>query len=161
MLHNSFLLGGGSGKYLRAGGFHQQQRAVDKVEGMNIENIKHAIEQLESSEVTELWQWLAEHKAKPRFELLTWQQLDELADEKEKNRQWAITPRGMECKKDGYEIEASRLHEMSWLLHMAEKKWVNMNDFVPCFFAARHHHFPALYPSLQDIRDGTMDKGPT
>ena len=125
---------------------------------MNITNIKQAVKQLGDSQVEELSQWLKKFKTRERFELLSWEQIKERAKEEKESRQWKITPGGMECTENRYEIEAARLHEMSWLLHMAEKNWVNMNDFVPCFLAARHQHFPALYPSLQDIRDGKADK---
>jgi len=52
--------------------------------------------------------------------------------------EWRISDRGdIEHKKNGYYIEKERLAE-NWLEHMAEKKWVDMNTFVPAYAEACH-----------------------
>lgn len=37
----------------------------------------------------------------------------------------------------GYEISAQQLlNEKNWIIHMAEKPWVNMNSFIPAYLKA-------------------------
>jgi hypothetical protein len=60
-----------------------------------------------------------------------------------KGRQWAVTPRGVECRDGDYPIEWDRLWEddeyYGWVPHMREKGWVDMNDFVEALRLARRH----------------------
>ena len=35
-----------------------------------------------------------------------------------------------------YYIEGSRLTEKTWIPHMMRKKWVDLNTFIPAYFAA-------------------------
>jgi len=52
------------------------------------------------------------------------------------NADWTIGADGtMRHKKNGYLIEGFRLSE-NWLDHMSEKRWVDMNTFVPAYITA-------------------------
>jgi hypothetical protein len=65
-------------------------------------------------------------------------------------RQWVITTRGMEPLDHRYWIEKGRLAETrpfsegtlgDWLLHMAEKNWVDIEDFIRAWqVACKLHH---------------------
>jgi len=35
-----------------------------------------------------------------------------------------------------YFIDANRLKTEDWILHLMEKGWVDMNDFIPAYFQA-------------------------
>ena len=41
---------------------------------------------------------------------------------------WAVTDYGLECLATYYPIHRSRLNE-NWIEHMAEKDWIEMEDF--------------------------------
>lgn len=63
---------------------------------------------------------------------------------------WAITTYGMECLVSYYPIKKARLLENEgsghgWDFHMKTKRWINMNDFLQCFEAAKRYHFPERY----------------
>ena len=50
---------------------------------------------------------------------------------------WTISSRGdLENKKWAYLIQAGQLREKDWILHMMEKKWCNLNTFIPAYFEA-------------------------
>ena len=59
----------------------------------------------------------------------------------EANNEWTVTDEGdLVCKDRHYLIEKERLTEMgwniNWISHMAEKKWVNLNSFIPAYLLA-------------------------
>jgi len=35
-----------------------------------------------------------------------------------------------------YDLDEKRLKEQDWILHMLEKRWCNMNDFIPAYLHA-------------------------
>lgn len=53
--------------------------------------------------------------------------------------QWAVTTFGLEAFPEGettyshYQIEAARLATQDWIGHMAEKNWVEMDEFVSAY----------------------------
>ncbi len=50
---------------------------------------------------------------------------------------WLVYPDGtLEHKQNGYLIGANRLRNDDWILHLLEKSWVDMNDFIPAYFQA-------------------------
>ena len=50
---------------------------------------------------------------------------------------WHVYPDGsLEYTERGYLIEADRLREDDWILHLLTKRWVDMNDFIPAYFQA-------------------------
>ena len=67
-----------------------------------------------------------------------------------KNHQWEVTPVGLISlgKNDGYQIDASRLTEVTyrdcivyeWPIRMAEQNWVDLDAFVEAFQRALVHH---------------------
>lgn len=74
-----------------------------------------------------------------------------------RNTQWMVTDYGLEAiagsaAREGltpdYSIEASRLTETverpekvyDWPVHMSEKTWVNIGEFIDAFKAALDHH---------------------
>lgn len=54
-------------------------------------------------------------------------------------RQWSVTDYGLEARSGQYPIEAKRLKEC-WIPDMAEKGWVDMDDFITAFAMARMIH---------------------
>src|SRR5262245_5711961 len=56
-------------------------------------------------------------------------------------RQWAVTRFGVECRDGTYAIERERVWEDEecggWILHMAEKDWVDLEDFAEALRVAR------------------------
>ena len=56
-------------------------------------------------------------------------------------RQWAATKYGVECRDGRYPIERARLWEEdevhSWVMHMAGKGWVDLEDFAEALRIAR------------------------
>jgi hypothetical protein len=65
---------------------------------------------------------------------------------------WAVTDYGIECLERYYVIEKQRLHENDWPLHMSEKTWVDMYDFLRAFYAGRCYHYPKRYRHPYDKR---------
>jgi hypothetical protein len=65
-----------------------------------------------------------------------------------KNHQWRITDYGIESVVDhnpdhfapNYFIEASRLSELDWPEHMAEKTWVDIEAFIEAYDKALDLH---------------------
>lgn len=55
----------------------------------------------------------------------------------EQYRSWAVTDYGVECLESAYAIEKSRIHDIDWPLHMAEKQWPDMYDFLQALGHAR------------------------
>jgi hypothetical protein len=57
-----------------------------------------------------------------------------------RGRQWAVTEYGIECLDGSYYCEAKRLGEdlpeYSWCEHMAEKDWVDIDDFDTAWLVA-------------------------
>ena len=72
-----------------------------------------------------------------------------------KNHQWKVTPVGLISlnKGDGYQIDASRLTEIThrgciaydWPVRMAEQSWVDLDAFVEAFQRALIHHGDKLH----------------
>ncbi len=58
-----------------------------------------------------------------------------------KGRQWAVTSYGIEARNGKYPIKGERVWEdnegYGWVEHMAEKKWVDLSDFVEALRLAR------------------------
>lgn len=58
-----------------------------------------------------------------------------------RGRQWAATKYGVECRDGCYAIERTRLweedNEHSWIMHMAGKDWVDLEDFAEALRVAR------------------------
>ncbi|TPG38057.1 hypothetical protein EAH89_29570 [Roseomonas nepalensis] len=66
--------------------------------------------------------------------------------------QWEVTDYGLEACDGKYSIAADTLHRLrsgtdlySLPMHMAEKNWVNLPDFLSAFQAALALHQPVLY----------------
>lgn len=59
-------------------------------------------------------------------------------------RQWAVTGHGIECRNGTYPIDACRLWEeegeYGWIRHLAEKEWVDLEDFIIALGLARTYH---------------------
>lgn len=59
-----------------------------------------------------------------------------------RGRQWAVTEYGIESLDGHYYIEPERLEErihdgtLDWPQHMAEKSWVDVDDFCTAFMVA-------------------------
>lgn len=53
---------------------------------------------------------------------------------------WAIEDDGTLADVRGghyqYEIEPRRLTEDDWIIHLAKKRWVDLNSFIPAYFEA-------------------------
>lgn len=43
---------------------------------------------------------------------------------------WVVSTYGLECLTMDYPIKLNRVEELDWVLHMSEKGWVKMYDFV-------------------------------
>jgi hypothetical protein len=65
------------------------------------------------------------------------------------NRQWAVTKFGLECLTDDYPIKAERLGKTTnrsgeiladWVVHMAEKSWVDLDELVDAYAKALKIH---------------------
>lgn len=58
-----------------------------------------------------------------------------------KGEQWAATKYGVECRDGCYAIDRKRLWEddtvHSWIMHMSEKCWVDLEDFAEALRVAR------------------------
>jgi hypothetical protein len=85
-----------------------------------------------------------------------------------RGRQWVVTSLGLqphENKQQGYWIEASRLNEMrpasdggtrsDWLLHLVEKDWADLEDFIAAFCVAIAVHKTKL--GKIDVRASIAD----
>lgn len=57
---------------------------------------------------------------------------------KERKFEWKVCPNGgLECNEAGYDISPRQLVKDDWLImHMMEKTWVDMNEFLPAYFQA-------------------------
>lgn len=57
---------------------------------------------------------------------------------KKRDFKWKVYPDGsLECEDAGYDITPRQLVKDDWLLmHMMEKTWVDMNEFLPAYFRA-------------------------
>lgn len=65
---------------------------------------------------------------------------------------WVVTEYGLEHLGTGsYAIPKERVHEPDWALHMAEKQWVNMHDFLLALGDARWR-WPAPTPRQRAAR---------
>lgn len=56
-----------------------------------------------------------------------------------RGKQWAVTAFGIECLDGTYHVAADRLThdpEHPWPLHMASKKWVDIDEFVTAWMVA-------------------------
>jgi hypothetical protein len=66
-------------------------------------------------------------------------------------RQWAVTSAGIEKRDGTYFVDAARLWEEEnvhgWVMHMSEKNWIDLQDFVNALILARIIH-KAKFPSL-------------
>lgn len=78
-----------------------------------------------------------------------------------RGKQWAVTAYGIECLNGDYEIEADRLAEGfpedeggdssdgilfddTWAVHMAEKNWVDIDEFATAWLVALALHGTSL-----------------
>lgn len=53
------------------------------------------------------------------------------------NEDWQLSPKGDMCFHNGrYDIEAERLKEDDWIIHLMEKAWFDANTFIPAYFEA-------------------------
>lgn len=51
--------------------------------------------------------------------------------------EWDISPEfDITHRQSGYLIQGDRLVEKDWILHMSEKRWVDLNTFIPAYFEA-------------------------
>lgn len=56
--------------------------------------------------------------------------------------EWHVTESGdmihtdYKYKIDGYRLVSKIDDNNEWILHMMDKKWVDMNDFIPAYFHA-------------------------
>ena len=61
-----------------------------------------------------------------------------------KGSQWAATAYGVEARDGRYQIQRARLWKddltWSWVQHMAEKEWVDIDDFTEALRIARVEH---------------------
>jgi hypothetical protein len=61
-----------------------------------------------------------------------------------RGKQWAVTVHGLECLDGTYFVEKGRLDEdlgaHSWLDQLAEKTWVDIDDFVTAWMVAVLYH---------------------
>ena len=80
-------------------------------------------------------------------------------------RQWAVTRFGIECRDGTYVIAANRLYERNyhegtlawcWLLHMAEKNWIDIHDFCTAFTVALSLH--ARPPKAKPFERGEVQQ---
>jgi len=53
--------------------------------------------------------------------------------------QWAICASGLECLVTYYPIHKTRLYEEDWVDHVTAKRWVNRDDFVRAYEAAKDY----------------------
>lgn len=66
----------------------------------------------------------------------------------EQHGTWAVTESGVEYLfRDHYRIDKEDLLDEMWPIHMSEKNWVGMSDFVHAFYAARRYHHPDKFKS--------------
>jgi hypothetical protein len=50
---------------------------------------------------------------------------------------WDVKKNGdMEYDGGRYHIDAERLTEDNWILHLSEKGWIDFNEFIPAYFQA-------------------------
>jgi hypothetical protein len=68
-------------------------------------------------------------------------------------RQWAVTSHGIECRDGTYVIAKARLreehtnqHPYSWIAHLSEKSWIDLDDFATAYFVACAMHGHKLSP---------------
>jgi hypothetical protein len=56
--------------------------------------------------------------------------------------QWQVVPEGLETTPghQSYQIHAARLSKPDWLVHMAKKEWVDLDDFVTAYICALKRH---------------------
>lgn len=53
------------------------------------------------------------------------------------NQDWIVTQAGdILCIPHSYGIYDYALEKDDWIIHMAEKRWVNLNTFLPAYFEA-------------------------
>jgi hypothetical protein len=79
-----------------------------------------------------------------------------------RGKQWAVTAYGVECLDGSYFFEAKRLLEnleYPWPLHMAEKNWVDIDEFATAWMIAILLHGQARKITAKAIRD-TISKLP-
>jgi len=69
----------------------------------------------------------------------------------------AVTGYGIECLDHRYEISADRLGErrpgtelLDWIVHLAEKEWVRIDDFVDAYRQAVRQHSGRFAPAVSD-----------
>jgi hypothetical protein len=62
-------------------------------------------------------------------------------------RQWAVTSHGIEARDGTYTIAKDRLreehareHPYSWIAHLSEKSWIDLDDFATAYFVAVAMH---------------------
>jgi hypothetical protein len=71
--------------------------------------------------------------------------------------QWAVTAYGLECRDGCYPIEGKRLLEdlpgYSWPEHMAEKTWVDIDDFATAWMIALLLHGLSRKKLAKSVRE--------
>ena len=83
---------------------------------------------------------------------------EELASVWWQGRKWAVTEYGIECPDGSYAIEAARVTEgldggdATGLQHLAEKPWVDLDDFATAWMLAVVMHGKAAGAKLEDVR---------
>lgn len=100
---------------------------------------------IEVRTMADLWDDLHKEDEEDRRNLQWAQEHLEIGKLVEQKHGWAVTDYGVECLTRDYCIEKERLTEEDWPLHMAEKPWVDMYDFLYCFYRGRAYHFPDQY----------------
>ena len=74
-----------------------------------------------------------------------------------RGRQWAVTARGVERLDGTYHFEANRLDEgpkdYPWPMHMAEKTWVDIDEFTTAWMVALLLHGKAAAVDAGELRE--------
>ncbi len=52
---------------------------------------------------------------------------------------WTVYMDGISNNEREYWIDANRLAEDDWILHLSEKGWIDWNDFIPAYLYACKH----------------------
>lgn len=78
-------------------------------------------------------------------------------------RQWAVTAYGLECRDGTYYIEKQRLmkdihKQYGWIGHMADKNWIDLEDFTTGYLIALALHGFCLDEQTRMDVLGTYDK---
>src|SRR5262249_27026693 len=79
-----------------------------------------------------------------------------------KGRQWAATKFGVQCRDGSYSIDRRRLWEDEerggWVMHMAEKDWVDLEDFAEALRVARFYERVRHHSLSEAAREGWRNR---